>query len=236
VTTKTETPAKAPQDNGSEPEAAGVYAKLAAVYREISTVDQSGKNNHLNYEYSTDSDLYKVIRPLLAKHKLLLAPTVHSVEGDGQNAVVTIHFRWIDTEDTVGTHDKAPLTPLGIHTDSWVSAGKDNGGFAISKALTTGIRTYLAKFFQIPTGDIDPEAEHGKTDASSGPKLDGELVDDIVSLSRYLIDSNIWTKEHLKLQFVQAGASDTSSSSAAAASLSHKDALAFKKALEAAGK
>jgi hypothetical protein len=136
----------------------GLFAKLAAVLKEVSRVPKSGRNEHFKYDYVQESDLADHIRPLLAAQGIGLA------------------FGMVDVIDlpTGQVQVKCEITLSDDHTEitKYVfGRAADKSDKGLYKATTGAVKYWLYKTFLVSTGD-DPEsdAESDKAAEHSGEK------------------------------------------------------------------
>lgn len=126
-----------------------------AVMAAVERVPKNGFNKFHNYEYATESDLLKVIRPAMAENGLALFPSqTHVSEPDASgNVTVRVEYTYAHVSGEVWPH---PLVSHGVGNDR-AKNGSD-GDKAVYKAVTGANKYMLFKLFQVDTGD-DPEAE-----------------------------------------------------------------------------
>lgn len=150
-------------ENGTQ----SLAARLCAVMAGVATVEKSGRNEYHNYAYMTADDITKHVRPLFAKHGIVLIPSVTShaqdVIGEGQKS--SLHTV-LTVEYTLLADGSDPIKA------TWVSEGEDGADKGTAKALTANLKTFLAKLLQIDTGD-DPEADE-KTDERAAARGAGD--------------------------------------------------------------
>jgi len=138
--------------------AAKIAVKILAVMREVGYVQKDGKNDFQNYNYATEGNAIRALRPALVKHGLFLIPSVETVQQDEfGNTHVTLLYRIFDEE---GNHISFRAAGSGNDRNS-----KGVGDKGIYKALTGASKYALLKTFLMETGD-DPEvpSEQDKKD------------------------------------------------------------------------
>lgn len=123
-----------------------IAARLAAVLAEVHRVPKHGRNNFHKYDYTTESDLTDFIRPLLAKHGLVIIPAIEEHKRDGHATFLRMSF-------LIMSEDGEQLGPF-----SWFGESSDKGDKGLYKAITGAVKYYLFKLFLVSTGD-DPENE-----------------------------------------------------------------------------
>lgn len=132
-----------------------LVGKLAAVMGEVDWVPKDGVNQFHKYSYATEAGIVNAVRGSLAKHGVMIVPSVKSTEwvavqtSAGKNerlCRLVVHYRILDSESA----DVIELDMLG--------EGQDSGDKAFYKAMTGATKYALLKLFLIPTGD-DPENE-----------------------------------------------------------------------------
>ena len=135
--------------------------KLAEVMGEVERVAKRGRNDFHKYDYATESDILSAVREHMAKHSLMLVPSVEDIQWrSDSNCLLKVRFT---------VYDGDPVPKLSVSTDTvWsqmealsfivYGEGQDKGDKATYKAMTGATKYALLKLFKIPTGD-DPEHE-----------------------------------------------------------------------------
>jgi hypothetical protein len=148
----------------SPPEAppSTLVEKLAAVMAAVERVPKNGWNDFHKYHYATEADLSDAVRSNLARHGVMLIPTVDKLEWrtvqakNGEEKIATLTVRFTATDGK----DKIDFTVIG--------EGQDRGDKATYKAMTGATKYALLKLFLIPTGD-DPETEEDEHPHKGAP-------------------------------------------------------------------
>jgi hypothetical protein len=150
--------------------------RLLAIQEEIGTVAKNGRNDFQNYDYATEADFVRALRPLLNKHGVIVVPegavtNISPAGKDGKSTLTTIMMKYklINADDV---EDFIYATVPG--------QGMDNGDKGVYKAITGAKKYFIANTFMVPTGD-DPEV--GREDEKpAGRKLktvsNGEPMED----------------------------------------------------------
>jgi hypothetical protein len=145
-----------------------VYQRWNAVLAEVKSIAKLGENTHDNYDYLQATDVLKELRPLLAKHGLVLKtnPLVDKTDDSEyeSRSKTTMHFVRIFTEHWLVNCD-APedcVQLLGIGDAADVSDK------ALSKARTGALKYVLRDNFLIDGQDV-AEAEK-QTSERTGPQ------------------------------------------------------------------
>lgn len=140
--------------------------KLAAVMAAVERVPKNGENKFHGYKYATEADLSDAVRSNLAKHGVMLVPSVESLEWRevetkrGKERIATLRVKFTATDGAT----QIEFTVIG--------EGQDPGDKATYKAMTGAMKYALLKLFLIPTGD-DPEREDDEaphTGSRAAPK------------------------------------------------------------------
>jgi hypothetical protein len=144
----------------------GLYAKIAAVMGEVSSIPKKGENTFHKYSYARESDVMDMVRPVLSKHGLVIIPsrdpdrpvemeTRESQRGEKTYmARVPMVFKIIDSETGESV------------TSYWDGTGEDRGEKWLYKAYAGGEKYFLLKTFLLSTGDDDPENDNGNGNSS----------------------------------------------------------------------
>ena len=141
-----------------------IYRKISKVMEEVKKIQKTGYNEFNKYEYATEEDVLKELRPALIKHKLLVIPSItgekrETIPGEkGESSLITLNFNFkiIDVDNG----DEITLLWVGYGSDK-----QDKGGY---KAMTGAVKFFLSKTFLLPSGN-DPEEER-KTKAKDNLK------------------------------------------------------------------
>ena len=132
-----------------------VIVKLARIMASLPTLDPTGVNKFHNYKYITDKQVNGVIRPRMAKERLMVIPDV-------------VEESWVETPTAKGgtswtTKLKINFTVIDGDSGDTISGhgfgyGDDTGDKGANKALTAAMKYWLIKLFQIG-GEDDLEAD-----------------------------------------------------------------------------
>jgi hypothetical protein len=108
---------------------------------------QTQKGGTYSYDYIEEATLQEVIRPLLAEEGVatLYSDEIKSIQGNMATVKVTLTL--IDGESGAWFQMNAE------------GVGTDMGDKHVNKAKTSAMRYLLWKWFLVPSGDVDPEAE-----------------------------------------------------------------------------
>lgn len=126
-----------------------IYAALAAVQAEVLPVSKGRKNEQQGYPFRGIEDVVAMIHPLLAKHGVLMLPTVVEQQRHEYTtanakvmnvAVLTVRFDFVAEDGS----------SLAIVT---VGEGADSMDKATNKAMTAAQKYALTLAFSIPFGD-----------------------------------------------------------------------------------
>lgn len=146
----------------------GVFLKIAKVMADVETVAKRGHNKAHDYDYAMEADIVDELRPIMAKHKIVMIPHQSSERNEievstrsGKASIVRIHhtFGFYDAED-------GSAVEIGVWGEGFDSLDK-----ASYKAFTGAEKYALLKIFMVATGD-DPEADqsNGVQEKAKGTK------------------------------------------------------------------
>lgn len=138
---------------------ASLYRKLAAIAGELETVEKDGRNKDQGYTYATPASVFRVIKPLLARHKVAIVPM--------QAGRLEIDTGRTSRSGSPYIQHIADMTYLILDGESgemltatWTGVagtyGDDKGN---AKAQTIALRTFLIQLFQIPADDPDHDPD-----------------------------------------------------------------------------
>lgn len=127
-----------------------IYQKLFNVQQNVAIIAKKGTNTFHNYKYAFEADYIAALKPLLGREGIVITETVvHSENqevvtknGSRENLVtVTVDYEIRDVESNEYLTARA------------MGQGQDGTDKALPKALTMANKYFLAKMFQIETGD-----------------------------------------------------------------------------------
>lgn len=147
----------------AKPDPTNLAEAVCAVMADVANVDKSGKNAFHGYEYASEADLLRALRPAMTKHGLALIPVATKMEriagpptGKGKEQWITsvaVTYRLMHGPSKESCDVQVP----GCGID-----GEDKGAY---KAMTGALKYALRQTFLVPTGD-DPD--QGGRDSSGG--------------------------------------------------------------------
>lgn len=137
-----------------------LYEKLLTLQRSVDVISKDGENKSDKYAYVSGEQIIKVIRPKMDELGLLLIPSIDRAElheGTTRSGTarflteIYYKFTWHDVESGESL------------TLPWYAQGADLGGErGVGKADTYAEKTFLLKFFHVPTDKDDPDND-GRT-------------------------------------------------------------------------
>ncbi|AYP68786.1 ERF superfamily protein [Bacillus phage vB_BpsM-61] len=154
---------------GPDEKKQSVFLKIANIMGELGRVPKSGYNKAHDYHYVTESDVVGAVRPLLAKEKMVMMPSIKSYRESELKTkystmnMGTIEIEWIlrDAE----SYEQVKFTMIGKGADS---QEKD-----IYKSISGNKKYALISLFMIDSGD-DPERNDSdpqpNKNAQNGPQ------------------------------------------------------------------
>lgn len=136
-----------------------IFLKVANIMGSLDRVPKSGYNKAHDYKYVTESDVVGSVRPLMAREKLVMMPSIKTYKVEdvptkySKLYLGTIEIEWIlrDAE----SYEQVKFTMIGKGTDT---LEKD-----IYKAISGNKKYALISLFLIDSGD-DPERNDTPTD------------------------------------------------------------------------
>ena len=141
-----------------QPQPTGIYQAMAEILAEIPSIGKDNKNKEQGFKYRGIDDVYNGLHPLLAKHKVFMAPTVLSRASEEratknggalQCVTLSVEYRFFHADGS-----SISCTVMG--------EGRDTSDKATTKAMAAAHKYALLQTFCIPTEDIgqdDPDAE-----------------------------------------------------------------------------
>lgn len=145
---------------GPDEKKQSIFLKVANIMGDLDRVPKSGYNKNHDYHYVTESDVVGAVRPLMAKNKLVMMPSIKTYKQEdiatkySKLYMGTIEIEWIlrDAE----SYEQVKFTMIGKGTDN---LEKD-----IYKAISGNKKYALISLFMIDSGD-DPERNDSPTDS-----------------------------------------------------------------------
>lgn len=125
--------------------AISLWEKVWNVQLALGVIQKTGNNDHHKYTYAKEGDMLTALKPLFQEHRLLVMPTgVTNQETEGNFARIEMEFliKDLDSDEE--------------HKSRFWGESKDSDDKKFYKAYTGCVKYFLAKTFQLETGD-DPE-------------------------------------------------------------------------------
>lgn len=132
-----------------------LYKKLLTIQKSVDTIIKDGKNQSDKYDFASNENVLDRFRPLLNEQGLLLIPRVESAGlHEGQTRSGTARYL-TEIFYTMVWHDVESGEELAV---PWYAQGVDLAGEkGVGKAATYAEKTFLLKFFHVPTNKDDPD-------------------------------------------------------------------------------
>lgn len=147
------------------PQILNLYQRWNAVLNEVESVEKGGENKDQKYRYMEAADVLKMLRPLFARHGLILKcnPQVIEMAQDGTGAIklaiedseyvsksgTTMHVARLTMRYTLINIDK----PDEVEVLFGVSDASDSSDKALHKARTSALKYALRDNFMIDSQD-----------------------------------------------------------------------------------
>ena len=193
---------------------AKLFGKIAAIMGEIRTLEKTGRNAYDKYDYVTSDAIATKIGAALAKHKVVLSPSMVSVETNeyttqkgGSNFRTVVHMQMtLACGDTGATWSSL-----------WSGEAIDRSDKSISKAAVSATKYFLLKTFLLAGGDEEDADASSPTVAASNdtpfdepakPRISKVQYEELVSLGEKFYNAE-WAEQSEKLaRAVSKGATD----------------------------
>lgn len=135
---------------------ATLFGKMAAIMGSVRTLEKTGRNTYDKYDYVTADAIAIAIGREMAKQKLVLIPSVTSVDTtEYTTAKGGTNFRTVAHMDmTLACGDTG-----ATWSAAWVGEAIDRSDKSISKAIVSATKYFLLKTFLLAGGDDDADAE-----------------------------------------------------------------------------
>ena len=154
-----------------------VAAAVNAVMADVTKLKYSGHNNHGGYDFATIDDFLEGLRPLCAKHGLIISQDEENFElrqtqnkkGEAVTWLV-VTFRYTLAHSSGETWGWRPARTIMVNA----SMGPQSFGSAQSYSL----KQYMRSLFQIATGEPDIDTD---TDRDPRQDFDREKQEDLMA-------------------------------------------------------
>lgn len=146
-----------------------LYGKIAEIMGDLGRIPKSGRNTSQGYDYVTESDITGAVRPLMAKQKIVMIPSIRNYKVEelptkySKLNMGTIEIKW-----TIIDGESAEQVSF-----SMIGKGTDTGEKDIYKAITGNKKYALITLFMIDSGD-DPERDDGNDNKSNQNQNQGQ--------------------------------------------------------------
>jgi len=128
--------------------------KLLEIRKSIKPLVKDAHNEHQNFNYVSSVKVLEAVRDKMNDLGVLLIPEIEMVEiqTHGKQILTQVWFTmtWLDAESNEKLNSK------------WYAQGLDVGEKGVGKAQTYAEKTYILKFFNIPTPQDDVDAGNAK--------------------------------------------------------------------------
>ena len=149
----------------------GIHQAMAAILAEIPSIGKDNRNKDQGFQYRGIDDVYNALHPLLARHKVFMAPTVLSRTSEDrttakggvmQCVTLSVEYRFFHADGSF-----VSCTVMG--------EGRDISDKATNKAMASAHKYALLQTFCIPTEDIGQDDPDAETPEPVRPKRDARL-------------------------------------------------------------
>jgi len=154
---------------------AKLFGKIAAIMGELRTLEKTGRNQYDRYDYVTADVIAIKLGALMAKHKVVLLPSMVSVEtSDYATQKGGSNFRTVvNMQMTLACGDSG-----ATWSSLWSGEAIDRSDKSITKAATSAEKYFLLKTFLLAGGDEDDADAHSPVEAAQdAPKATPKPVD-----------------------------------------------------------
>jgi hypothetical protein len=162
-----------------------VVTKIALMIAEFGAVAKDGRNEHSKFDFISYEQLNAIVRPLMAKHNLIIVPNITDYDEVFSKVVNrtwdTKKNDYVETEkELVRTRLKGTVKVVCGETGDVVEFGmvggdQDYGGKSMSKAVTEFDKRALFKLFKVSSKqDVDPDSVTVEKEEPAKPKTTQE--------------------------------------------------------------
>lgn len=180
-----------------QPQPTGIYQAMAAILAEIPSIGKDNRNKDQGFQYRGIDDVYNALHPLLAKHKVFMAPTVLSRTSEDratknggalQCVTLSVEYHFFHADGSF-----ISCTVMG--------EGRDTSDKATNKAMAAAHKYALLQTFCIPTEDIGQDDPDAETPEPVQPKRDArpQVMNGPVDFNKVRAElANMATEEELQ--------------------------------------
>jgi hypothetical protein len=145
----------------SEPIPANVAKAICMVMADVPKLGKGEKNQHGNYNFASIDDFLEAVRPLCAKHGLIIMQDEEAFEMKEGWLVMTFRFTLAHSSGETWAH--RPTRTIMVSAKM--------GSQAFGAAQSYALKQYMRSLFQIATGEKGNDAdEHPPADLPDQPK------------------------------------------------------------------
>jgi hypothetical protein len=169
-------------------------ARLADVLADVKAVGKTGYNQQQEYAFRGVDAVTDAVAGSLRTHRLVPVPKVTKVEYSrreyGSRGATTAHCA-VEVEYHLTAPDGTVVVVGPVPGESTDPGMGDKG---TAKAMSVAYRIMWLQLLAIPTGDPDPDSDHGRpvdsnVDPTPVPYLTQEHIDNLTARSRALPDA-----------------------------------------------
>lgn len=151
-----------------------IYQKLVEVRKNVEYVQKSSKG--YNFSYANEDAILSAIRPVMDELGLVLEfEMLEPQQVNEKICQVGFVFTWVNAENPEERIEKK------MYLQSPVGDVQKMGGLC-----TYSTRFFLYKYFNVPTGEMDPDARGGKINVQQLAHIEKEINGDLELRNRML--------------------------------------------------
>lgn len=147
------------------PDMSQLYAALVLAQSKCGFIKMTGRNREQGYDFASDEDIMKVIRPALSEAGLVAIPMNHMVTRSERQ---TARGGTMQIVDVVTEYLIAHTSGQSIVVQA-IGCGQDTGDKAIYKAITGSLKYLYRSMFALPIG-LSPETSMMEDKPAGKPK------------------------------------------------------------------
>lgn len=125
-----------------------IYQRINAVMHDVNAVQKESKKVNNQYTFVSHDAVAAALHGPMAKHGIVMLPTVKELKQDGNRTVVCMEIAFINID-----------TPEDRFTINYYGYGIDPQDKGVGKAISYAVKYALLKVFCLETGD-DVEKDH----------------------------------------------------------------------------
>lgn len=143
-----------------------LYQRLRDVMLDVKAINKESKKVNGQYTFVSHDSVAKALHDPLAKHGVVMLPTVSELKQDGNRTTAKVDVTFVNIDNP---EEKTTVTYWGY--------GIDNQDKGVGKAISYAVKYCLLKTFCLETGDdVEKDTQEYKPDTSTVTPEEVQLI------------------------------------------------------------